>query len=351
MKIAVLASGGVDSSLALQLLHDQGHEITAYYLKIWLEEEFSFLGECPWEEDLRYVRQLCERLGIPLKIVSLQKEYWDTVVAYTISQVKAGFTPNPDVLCNQKIKFGAFFDKVGLWDKYDKVATGHYARVEKGENGYFLKKTSDLVKDQTYFLSNLNQKQLSKVMFPIGHLTKQEVRELAKKYDLPSKVRKDSQGVCFLGKIKFSEFLRHNVGVKMGDIVEFETGETLGTHEGFWYYTIGQRRGLGMSGGPWYVVSKDSGKNIVYVSRNYFSHDKKRNQFNVSQFNWISGKAPTKKTMQVKIRHGEHAYDATCDLDGDSGNILINAQDQGIAAGQFAVFYDQDICLGCGVII
>jgi tRNA-specific 2-thiouridylase len=352
MKVAVLVSGGVDSSLALKLLHEQGYEVTAFYLKIWLEDEVAFLGKCPWKEDLSYIEALCKQLNVPLHVVSLQQEYWDKVAYYTISQVKAGKTPNPDVLCNQRIKFGAFYDKIkALPEKYDKIATGHYARVEQTPQGYLLKTTDDPIKDQTYFLSHLSQNQLSKALFPIGHLTKQEVRELAHRYDLPSKSRKDSQGICFLGQIKFKEFLRHHLGEHPGDIIEHETGMKLGQHEGFWYHTIGQRKGLKLSGGPWYVVAKDVSKNIVYVSKSYYEDDKKRNQFNVGQFNWITSLVGGQiHNLQVKIRHGETRYDATLELKGNTGVVKINGRDQGIAAGQFAVFYNNDICLGCGTI-
>jgi tRNA-specific 2-thiouridylase len=349
MKIAVLVSGGVDSALALRLLKEQGHDVTAFYLKIWLEQELSFLGKCPWQEDLSYVEALCDKLNVPLKVLSLQDEYWKQVVGYTIEQVKSGKTPNPDMLCNQRIKFGVFYDQI---DKsYEKVATGHYAQVEKGSLGYVLKRTNDPVKDQTYFLAHLSQKQLSRALFPIGNLRKKEVRELAQKYDLPNKDRKDSQGICFLGQIKFKEFIRHYLGVKFGDIVEFETGKKLGQHEGFWYYTIGQRKGLSLSGGPWYVVSKDVEKNIVYVSNKYHEVDKKRDRFNVSQFSWVSGGRPKKRELDIKIRHGEVSYKGVLDIGGDGvGCVTIAVQDQGIAPGQFAVFYDKNFCLGCGVI-
>jgi len=351
MKIAVLVSGGVDSSLALQLLHEQGHDLTAFYLKIWLEDELSFLGDCPWEQDLEYVKKLCEKLNIPLKVLSLQKEYHDLVVSYTIDQVKIGKTPNPDVLCNRLIKFGAFYDKID--EKFEKVATGHYAKVVKQGDLYVLQKTNDEIKDQTYFLSRLSQKQLSRAIFPIGHLTKSEVRDLASKYDLPSKDRKDSQGICFLGKIKFRDFLKQHLGVKTGDIIQFETKEKLGDHEGFWYHTIGQRKGLGLSGGPWYVVSKDTEKNIVCVSNQYYSEEKRRDSIKVSGCHWISGNCPKNADLQVKIRHGQGVYDAQANFqdDGNNGFIKIGENDQGIAPGQFAVFYDKDVCLGSGVIL
>lgn len=362
MKIAVLISGGVDSSVALKLLKEQGHDVTAYYLKIWLEDELEFLGDCPWEDDLSYVRQICEKDDIPLKIVPLQKEYFQTVVKYTISEVKAGRTPNPDVMCNNNIKFGLFFDKINI-KKYDKVATGHYAQIIEKNKRFFLKKTPDPIKDQTYFLSNLKQSQLKKLIFPIGHLAKNEVRKLAQKFDLPNKSRKDSQGICFLGKVKYSEFIRHYLGEKKGDIINFDTKEKMGEHEGFWYYTIGQRKGIGIggikdsTGKPFYVVDKDSKKNIIYVSNKY--HDQKRDTLEVSNFNWFAGTPPiadpaeavAKKTLNVKLRHGEHEYKAKISFPSKSrAKLKLDSPDQGIAAGQFVAFYDGNICLGSAVI-
>lgn len=352
MKIAVLVSGGVDSSVALNILKNQGHDITAFYLKIWLEDELSYLGQCPWEEDLSYVQKVCVQLNVPLEVVSLQKEYLDEVVNYTISEVKEGRTPNPDILCNARIKFGIFYSKI---DKsFEKVATGHYARVHEENGKYYLSESPDAIKDQTYFLSHLTQEQLSRAIFPIGHLQKNQVRELAEEFDLPNKIRKDSQGICFLGKFKFRDFIKAHLGTKSGDIIEFETNKKLGEHEGFWFYTIGQRQGLKLPGGPWYVVSKDFNRNIVYISKNYHDSEKKRNSFKVSTFNWISGKKPDTNTiLHVKIRHGEHKYN--CSLVFESKNnahalVVLNENDQGIAAGQFAAFYNNNICLGSGII-
>ena len=343
MKIAVLVSGGVDSSVALKLLKDEGHDVTAFYLKIWLEDELAFLGECPWDDDLKYVKEVCEKLDIPLEVVPMQREYFDEVVSYTINEVKNGRTPNPDVMCNNHIKFGLFFNKID--SSFEKVATGHYAQVEEIDGKWFLKQAPDPIKDQTYFLANLSQEQLSRAMFPIGHLPKEKVRELAHEFDLPNKDRKDSQGICFLGKLKFSDFLKHYLGEKNGDIVEFETGEKLGEHEGFWYYTIGQRRNIGLGGGPWFVVKKDTDKNIIYISNNYFE-DKERNELDVENFNWFSGHAPSEENLEVKLRHGEHKY--KCKLDGN--HVVLDGNDQGIASGQFAVFYSCDLCLGSAVI-
>ncbi len=349
MKVAVLVSGGVDSSVALRLLKDQGHQVEAFYLKIWLEDELAYLGSCPWQEDLGYAQAVCDQINVPLHVISLQDEYWKQVVAYTITEVKAGRTPSPDILCNQRIKFGAFFDKIDA--SFEKVATGHYACLQQDSGQWVLKKAKDPVKDQTYFLSHLNQTQLGRLVFPIGNLLKSEVRALAHQFELPNHSRKDSQGICFLGKIKFSDFIKHHLGMRPGDFIEHETGEKIGTHEGFWYYTLGQRKGMGLSGGPWFVVSKDTAQNIVYISKNYYSPDKQRNTFVVHDLHWIAGVVPLSNELQVKVRHGELVYN--CQLRAhQEGSVVVTIEgsDQGLAPGQFAVFYDKDVCLGCGVI-
>ncbi len=350
MKIAVLVSGGVDSSVALKLLKDQGHEVTAFYIKIWLEDELSFLGDCPWSQDLSYVTKVCEKLNVPLQIIPLQKEYWKEVVNYTIDEIKAGRTPNPDVLCNSRIKFGVFLNHID--PSYQKIATGHYAQVIENDGKFNLINSPDPIKDQTYFLAHLTQEQLSRCLFPIGHMCKSQVRQLANEFDLPNKDRKDSQGICFLGKFKFKDFVKAHLGVKYGDLIEFETGAKLGLHEGFWFHTIGQRQGLGLAGGPWYVVSKDITKNIIYISKNYHSIDKERNEFKVGKFNWLSEKNNEFENVQVKIRHGEIKYNCKIDFISENESIVkLEKNDQGIAAGQFAVFYDGNICLGSSVII
>lgn len=347
MKIAVLVSGGVDSSVALSLLKEQGHDVTAFYLKIWLQDELSFLGECPWREDLEYVEKVCKDLDVPLKVVSLQNEYWDRIVNYTIDQIKSGYTPNPDVMCNQQIKFGAFFDKID--DSYEKVATGHYAHIRWEGETACLEMAPDAIKDQTYFLSQMSQQQLKRALFPLGALNKEQVRQLAQQLNLPTKDRKDSQGICFLGKFKFSEFVKHHVGEQEGDLVEVETGEKQGTHKGFWFYTVGQRQGLGLAGGPWYVVRKDTATNTVYISRNYYSADKKRDSFIIHSCNWLSGLRP-EGDLKVKLRHGPHLHDCSVSwIDENRAQVQLKEHDQGIASGQFAVFYKGTTCLGSGV--
>lgn len=349
MKVAVLVSGGVDSSVALALLKEQGYDVTAFYLKIWLEDEVAHLGQCPWEEDLAFARATCQKLGVPLEVRSLQQEYWDHVVAYTLREIREGRTPNPDMLCNTHIKFGFFQDTID--PSYEKVATGHYAQVEERDGLFYLKKSPDAVKDQTYFLARLTQAQLARAMFPIGHLAKPQVRELAHAYDLPNKDRKDSQGICFLGKIKFSEFIKHHLGEQPGDIVELETGNVLGQHKGFWFYTIGQRQGLGLAGGPWYVAAKDVVSNMVYISRDYYAETKERNVFKAVHCTWLSGTRPTKTDLRVKIRHGAAFHECFVAWENETtGVVTLATRDQGLAAGQFAVFYDGDYCLGAGVI-
>lgn len=351
MKIAMLLSGGVDSSVAMRLLQEKGHDITAFYLKIWLQEEFSFLGDCPWEEDLSYVRAVCEQTGIPLEVVPMQSEYWDSVIKYTIEEIEAGRTPNPDMLCNNWVKFGQFLDKID--PAFEKVASGHYARVREVNGKFLLERAPDPVKDQTYFLAYLSQQQLSRALFPLGDYAKVQVRELSRQFNLPTQNRRDSQGLCFLGQIKFSDFVKEHLGVRKGDIVNIDTGEKLGEHNGYYYYTIGQRQGLGLSGGPWYVVEKDIPNNRIYISLRQNMGDKYRDTFRVGNFNWIAGERPTKTDLQVKIRHGAVIYRCQVRFDDDDhASVTLERPDRpGIAPGQFAVFYDEQVCLGGGVIL
>ena len=347
--IAVLLSGGVDSSLALRLLVEAGFtNVTAFYIKIWLEEELAFLGDCPWETDIQYARAVCEQVNVPLEIVPLQREYYDRVVQYALRELKAGRTPSPDIFCNEQIKFGAFLEKID--PRFQKVASGHYARIEFRDGKYWLKRAPDPVKDQTYFLSYLTQEQLARILFPVGEYTKRQVRELAHRFNLPTKDRPDSQGICFLGKIKYADFVKAHFGEKPGDIVEMESGKKLGTHRGFWFYTIGQRQGLGLSNGPWYVVGKNAQKNIIYVSHRQNILHYYRRHIVVEDVNWISG-MPEKRELQVKLRHGPGMQPATIEPLAD-GRVMVHlaAGDKGAAPGQFTIFYDGDYCLGGGKI-
>ncbi|KDP22087.1 hypothetical protein JCGZ_25918 [Jatropha curcas] len=363
LRVAVLLSGGVDSSVALRLLHAAGHQCTAFYLKIWFQEDFeNFWSECPWEEDLEYAKAVCDQVDVPLEVVHLTDEYWKNVVSYIIEEYRCGRTPNPDILCNTRIKFGAFMDAINSME-FDYVASGHYANVihpstDKINKSSVLELSKDMVKDQTYFLSHLSQAQLKRLIFPLGGIPKDEVRKIAKQFDLPNKDRKDSQGICFLGKIKFSEFVARHIGEKEGIILEAETGDFLGTHRGFWFYTIGQRQGLRLPGGPWYVVAKDTKNNVVFVSRNYFSFDKRRCLFRVGSLRWFSGSPPTKTSvLQCKVRHGPGFYDCSVVINPgeveseDVAVVRLTEDDQGLAAGQFAAFYQGRTCIGSGVIL
>ncbi len=346
MKIAALVSGGVDSSVALALLKQAGHDVTAFYLKIWLEDEVKHLGDCAWEQDIEYVEKTCKQLDVPFRVISLQREYWDKVVAETITEIQEGFTPNPDIWCNEKIKFGSFYEKIPR--EFEKVATGHYAQIEEKDGEFFLKSAPDPIKDQTYFLSRLHQKQLSRAMFPIGHLPKKEVRTLAKKYNLPTASRPDSQGICFLGQFKFSDFLEEHLGKKEGNIIEKETQKILGKHNGFWFHTIGQRQGLGLSGGPWFVVDKNPATNQVFVSKNA-PIDSGTNTFEIINCNWIPKKPPTGE-YKIKLRHGEKFHSGTLEYTNGKTIITLTKPDRGIASGQSTVLYKNGYCFGGGIV-
>jgi tRNA-specific 2-thiouridylase len=350
MKVAVLVSGGVDSSVALLRLAEEGkHELEAFYLKIWLEDELAFLGSCPWEDDLRYARDACARAGVPLEVLSLQREYLETVVGYAVEELGAGRTPSPDVLCNRQIKFGAFVERVG--NRFDMVASGHHARTAVRDGLTHLLKGADRRKDQTYFLCQLRQRQLARCLFPIGGLEKSAIRAEARRLGLASADRPDSQGICFLGRVPFRAFVAHHLGERPGEIREAGTGRVLGEHRGTWFHTIGQRKGLGMAGGPWYVVAKDPEKNLVEVAHTRDLAQHSRRTFVIPSPHWIA-LPPAKRTLEVRIRHGER-LDTCLVHAGREGSLIVEltgAADPGIAPGQFAALYDGEECLGGGEI-
>lgn len=352
MKTAVLLSGGVDSSVALYELLRQGrNDVTAYYLKIWLEDELSYLGDCPWEEDLAFARAVCDAAGVRLEVVPLQVEYYERVVEYALKELKVGHTPSPDIFCNQRVKFGAFFDKVG--EDFDRVASGHYGIVDRSSTPVRLLRSPDPVKDQTYFLSHLSQSQLSKIEFPIGGYRKAQVRDLAHEYKLANQARKDSQGICFLGKIKYNDFVKHYLGEKPGSIVDRETGKKLGEHKGFWFHTIGQRSGLGLGNGPWYVVGKDIDANVVLVSHQEHRQDQNRQDFIAGELTWIHRSPAAGEVLNCKLRHGPELLPCRVQPVGDGSRLAVHLEngDPGIAPGQFSVFYSGDECLGAGMIL
>ena len=366
--VALLLSGGVDSSVALRLLQQDGYDVTAFYLKIWLEDELAHLGECPWEEDVAVCQKVCEQAGVPLRIMSLQEEYHRRVMEHTLQEAASGRTPNPDILCNSRVKFGCFLDSVDE-NEFNFVASGHYAQIIRSEDDdgpVKLVRAPDPIKDQSYFLCALGQHQLRRLLFPIGHLKKTQVRELADHFELPNRHRPDSQGLCFLGKIKFSDFLNIHLGSKQGDIVDAFSGDIIGRHQGVWYHTVGQRKGIGKSldpratsRGPWYVVAKDPTENIVYASNQYDEEtfEESRSEFHVEDIHWIAGVEPAASDDRIfrlsfKIRHGPTLVQGVLKLTEDAGGVItLDKKDGGLAPGQYAVFYNEDAeCIGGGII-
>lgn len=351
MEYAALVSGGVDSSVALARLVKRGEgPVRAYYLKIWLEDEASFLGDCPWEEDLEYARSVTTALGVPLEVVPMQEEYYRRVVSYTLEELRAGRTPSPDIFCNQRIKFGAFYDAIG--GEADRIATGHYAGVDRSDDGVGrLRMAADRTKDQTYFLSHLSQEQLRRCEFPLAELQKQEVRDYARAQGFANMDRPDSQGICFLGRIRYSDFVRHYLGERDGAIIEHESDRELGHHTGAWFYTIGQRQGLGLGNGPWYVVQRDVESNIVRVSHGEHVAEQARSSFEIAAIHAIAGSIKPGR-YATKIRHGPDLIGCRLEstADPDRLRVILDRPDRGIAAGQFAVIYDPPYCLGAGMI-
>ena len=353
MEIAALVSGGVDSSVMVHLLKEAGHDPVIFYIRIGSEEQDGY-EDCPAEEDIEMTTYIAKKYGCRLEIVSLHAEYWDKVVSYTIESVRHGLTPNPDMMCNRYIKFGCFDDK---WGKdFEKIATGHYATTTEIDGDSWLSTAKDPLKDQTDFLAQITRLQLPKLMFPIGHLMKSEVRALAAEQKLPSATRKDSQGICFLGKINYNDFIERHLGRSEGPIVELETGRILGKHNGCWFHTIGQRKGLGLSGGPWFVVRKDVETNTVWVSNGYDPETQYGKTIHLHGFHFLTrdvwGHFDDAKAVTFKIRHTPDFTHGHIRRAGDRYTLSSDTKIQGIAPGQFAVVYDTEhhLCYGSGVI-
>ena len=335
-RIAVLLSGGVDSSVVVYELARQGLQPDCFYIKIGPKDEEEW--DCTSEEDMEMASAVAAKYGCKLEVVDCHREYWDQVTAYTMEKVRAGLTPNPDVMCNRLIKFGAFHEKRG--HDYDIIATGHYAQTELENGVKWLCTAPDPVKDQTDFLAQICDWQLQKAVFPIGHYVKDEVRQIAEREHLVSAHRKDSQGICFLGKIDYNEYLRRYLGEAQGDVVELETGRVIGHHQGHWFHTIGQRKGLGLGGGPWFVVKKDVEQNILYVSHGYDPETAYRQDFLVRDFHSLNGVTPPAE-VTIKIRHTPEWHAATLEPLGQNDYVVhSSAPIHGVAPGQFCVIYD-----------
>ena len=349
-RIAVLLSGGVDSSVVVYELVSRGLHPDCFYIKIGPEEKEEW--DCSSEEDMEMATAVAAKYQCSLQVVDCHKEYWSQVTRYTLEKVRAGYTPNPDVMCNRLIKFGAFDEKMG--HNYDLIATGHYAQTEWIDGRKWLTTSPDPVKDQTDFLAQIYQWQLKKALFPIGHYEKNEVREIAERENLVNAKRKDSQGICFLGNINYNEYVRRYLGEQPGDIVELETGKIIGQHCGLWFHTIGQRKGLGLGGGPWFVVKKDVARNILFVSHGYDPATAYKQDFRIHDFDFLTeGVTALPQRVTFKIRHTPEYHPATIEPEND-GTYIIHSDGRihGVAPGQFCVIYDEQHhkCYGSGEI-
>lgn len=351
-RIAVLLSGGVDSSVVLYELVKRGLHPDCFYIKIGPDEDQEW--DCSSEEDLEMATSVAAKYGCMLDVVDCHREYWDRVTKYTMNQVRAGLTPNPDVMCNRMIKFGAFDEKRG--HEYDLIATGHYAQTEMVDGMKWLLTSPDPVKDQTDFLAQIYDWQLRKALFPIGHHVKDEVRVIAEREHLINAKRKDSQGICFLGKIKYNDYIRRYLGERPGDVVELETGKKIGQHRGLWFHTIGQRHGLGFGGGPWYAVKKDVDENILYVSKGYEPLTAYKREFPIHAFHFLTidpWQEASEVDVTFKIRHTPEYHQARLERVGDR-DFIVHSEHliQGVAPGQFCVVYDSNHhrCIGSGEI-
>lgn len=359
MTIAALVSGGVDSAVSVHLLKEQGYDPHLFYIKIGPDKDTEW--NCTSEEDMEICRWLARRYGLRLDMVDLHREYWEQVVGYTTDRARQGLTPNPDVMCNRLIKFGCFEDYAGK--DFDRTATGHYATTELLDGRTWLATSPDPVKDQTDFLCQITSLQVSKLLFPIGHLWKHEVRHIAEQAQLLNASRKDSQGICFLGNIPFRDYIKKNLGENPGDVREIETGHKIGEHRGLWFYTIGQRKGLGFGGGPWFVVKKNVKRNILFVSHGYDPERVYQDHLHMSRFHfitanpWLSFMLPdgslAPQRITFKIRHTPEWLAGTIERTAD-GDWIVRSDTKihGVAQGQFCVIYDtrHHLCYGSGEI-
>ncbi|GGC92534.1 tRNA-specific 2-thiouridylase MnmA [Thalassobacillus devorans] len=345
-RVVIGMSGGVDSSVAALLLKEQGYDVVGIFMKNWDDTDEN--GVCTATEDFEDVIRVCNQLDIPYYAVNFEKQYWDKVFRYFLDEYKAGRTPNPDVMCNKEIKFKAFLDHaISLGADY--LATGHYAQVSEIDGVYEMLRGKDNNKDQTYFLNQLSQDVLAKVIFPLGHLEKKKVREIAREHDLATAAKKDSTGICFIGERNFKEFLSEYLPAQPGEMQTLD-GEVKGRHDGLMYYTLGQRQGLGIGGAgePWFVVGKNLEDNILYVGQG-FHHDALYSEALIAtQINWISRKAPNgEMECTAKFRYRQDDSPVTVQvLDDDKVKVIFHESQRAITPGQAVVFYDGEVCLG-----
>ncbi len=348
-RVYVGMSGGVDSSLTAALLVEQGYEVTGVYMKNWTQDLPGM--RCPWADDLADAKRVAVQLGIDFKVFDFETEYRQKVVDYMIDEYRHGRTPNPDIMCNQEVKFKLFLE-TALEDGAEYIATGHYARVRHQATtpSAQLLQAADSKKDQTYFLYRVTEKALQKTLFPLGEFTKPEVGAMSKGRGLYTAAKKDSQGICFVGQIGIRDFLSQYVEPQAGAIIDRQTGVVLGQHEGAIFYTIGQRHGLDIGGGlPYYVVGKDMDKNEVYVTTNLNDEALWRTEFTLDQVHWING--PVDGAVQVRVRHQAPLEDAVI-ASGDTGVVVrVSQPERALAAGQSVVLYREGACLGGGIVV
>ncbi len=352
MRVVVGISGGVDSSVAAYLLKQQGHDVVGLFMINWDADD----GQCTAMEDYEDVKRVCDKIGIPYFSVNYAKEYYERVFTYFLDEYKKGRTPNPDVLCNREIKFGPFLEKAKALGA-DMIATGHYAKTFQKDGKTYLAKATDLTKDQSYFLNQLSQKQLSSVIFPLADITKKEVREIAKKLELSTAEKKDSTGICFIGERNFKKFLKQYLPAKSGEIRTLDE-KVVGHHDGLMYYTIGQRRGLNLggthdgNGERWFVLKKDLEKNVLYVSQGE-CQELFSNGLYATDFNWIP-EEPKENEFECfakfRYRQPDQAVKVTV-LEDRKIKVDFKEKQRAITEGQFVVLYDKNgVCYGGGII-
>ena len=346
-KVFVGMSGGVDSSVTAALLKEQGYDVTGVFMKNWTQDLPGFA--CPWREDYQDAKRVAVQLGIPFRVYDFEKEYRQKVVDYMVGEYKNGFTPNPDIMCNQEVKFKLFLD-AALNDGADMIATGHYSKVIDGK----LYVAENVEKDQTYFLYRVTEDALTKTLMPIGDFaTKDEVRTKAKELGLATASKKDSQGICFVGKVGIKEFLLHELGEqKPGSIID-HAGRNIGEHEGAIFYTIGQRHGLNVGGGlPYYVVGKDMDKNEVYVTTDLQDERLWKKKLILTKPHWINGEEDMHNQLAVRTRYRAPLVKVSS-IKKEGDNIILELSDEvrAITPGQSAVLYENDRCVGGGIVI